>query len=312
MSIVIRTLLLGFVTLSAFAYSPDYFPLQVGNQWVYRGTLGGNASLLTVSVTATEEHNGQQYAVVTGWNESPMLVRQDDAGTLFALGANGAERVLAMFPTAEGAGYAVGIDSCTTQARVESRNATVNVPAGSYPGALLVRYSGSCADAGRTSETFLPWIGLVRREFTTFAGPQVYELVYSRTGGVTILNAPETAVSLSITRNATVPLRGFQPPIEARLTLRATGAPLELNFPSSQRVDFAIRNEQGETVYFWSATRLFAAVIGKETVGPGERNWAEVIPANLAPGKYTLEGWLTTTPAKRYMATVGFEIVALR
>ena len=308
-----RSLLLGLLAVSAFAYSPDYFPLQVGNQWVYRGTQGANATLVTATITGTEERNGRQYAVLEGLNETPSLVRQDDNGTLWTLGRLGNERLWAMFPAVEGSDYAVDIDPCTTKARVASRNSTANVPAGSYPGALLIQYSGICADAGRTSETFLPWIGLVRRESTTLIGPQVLELVYSRTGGVTALSEPEVSFSLSIGRNTTVPLRGLPAPIEARLTLRVTSAPVELNFNSSQRTDFAIYNEQGQTVYLSSATRLYAAVLGKEIVGPGERNWTEVIPVTgLAPGRYTLEGWLNNSGPKRFTATVGFEVAAIR
>lgn len=88
-----------------------------------------------------------------------------------------------------------------------------------------------------------------------------------------------------------------------------TTNPVELNFPSAQRYDIAIYNEQGQAVYVSSATRLYAAVVGKEIVGPGERNWTESIPLSSLPaGRYTLEGWLTTTGQKRYAATVGFEI----
>ena len=51
-----------------------------------------------------------------------------------------------------------------------------------------------------------------------------------------------------------------------------------------------------------------------EDFGPGERNYIVETPlANAAgapfrPGHYTAEAWLTSTDARRFTATAGFEI----
>jgi hypothetical protein len=49
---------------AAFAQQPfpDYFPLEVGNQWVYRSTQG--AIFRTVSVSGTQQVNGVPDAVM--------------------------------------------------------------------------------------------------------------------------------------------------------------------------------------------------------------------------------------------------------
>ncbi len=51
--------------------------------------------------------------------------------------------------------------------------------------------------------------------------------------------------------------------------LSAASAPLVLEFASSQRADFWVRDASGETVWMWSAARSFAQVTGQETVAPG-------------------------------------------
>lgn len=304
-----RYLGLLLFSLSAFGYSPDYFPLQVGNQWVYRVTGLGQPSYVTVSVTRVEERQGERWASVEGLAPAPVLLRHDDEGRLLSLNPQAAGSVWAEFARPEGAEYFSGIDACSSRAKIANRNATVSVPAGTYGGALQINYSGACADAGVTSEHYLPWIGLVRRESTSIAGPRVMELIYSRTGGVTTLSQPETSFALSLGA-ATVP-RGTAN-LEARLTMRATAAPVTLDFTSSQRFDFSIRNDRGDTVYTWSATRLFLAVVGQEVIS-GERNWIDALPVSTLPeGRYSVEGWLTTSTGKRYQASVGFEVVAPR
>jgi hypothetical protein len=311
-----KTLSLLLLSLPIFAYSPDYFPLQVGNEWVYRTEMAGNASFSSMRVTGKAEYNGREYAVVEGLGgrlgNFSALLRQDDNGVLWIRGADGVDQVYAAFATPEGGEYGTAIDSCTSKARVASRAIAVETPTGKHEGALQVVYTPNCADAGVTGDWYLPWIGLVRRESTSFAGPRVMTLVYSRTG-VTELSQPEASFGISVNQPVVRLERGVEPQIEARLRLRVTAEPVELRFPSGQRFDFSIQNERGESVYTWSATRLFAAVAGEEIVGSGERNWVESLPlSGLPAGKYTLEGWLAAEGGKRYAANIAFEIAAPR
>src|SRR6266540_2699897 len=72
-----------------------------------------------------------------------------------------------------------------------------------------------------------------------------------------------------------------------RLTLRSTGPdPLILNFPSGQSFDFKICNDKGDVVYTWSANKVFALIIRRETFGPGERTYGLTAPlTTLPPGR---------------------------
>ena len=46
--------------------------------------------------------------------------------------------------------------------------------------------------------------------------------------------------------------------------------PLVLEFTSTQRYDFQVQTVSGETVWTWSADKLFGQMMGSETVGVGE------------------------------------------
>jgi hypothetical protein len=55
--------------------------------------------------------------------------------------------------------------------------------------------------------------------------------------------------------------------------------------------------------------KLFPMIYrGAEKVGPGEKTWVMSFPVGqLAAGKYSVEGWLTTQP-RLYSATISFEV----
>jgi hypothetical protein len=97
--------------------------------------------------------------------------------------------------------------------------------------------------------------------------------------------------------------------LAARLTLHSTSPdPIQLHFPSGQSFDFQIFNEKGDTVFTWSANRSFVMIIRDEMFGPGEETFGLAAPlANLPPGRYKAEAFLTTDPI-RYRADVAFEI----
>ena len=75
-----------------------------------------------------------------------------------------------------------------------------------------------------------------------------------------------------------------------------TGAPVTVMFPSAQRFDFAVTRGSGETVWSWSADRMFAQVLGEERVGAGESRRYEA--EWIAPGQtgdYVATGRLTSS-----------------
>mgnify|MGYP000881520777 CR=1 FL=1 len=298
-------------SLSAAFGQTEFFPLHVGNQWVYRGEGRIASGPVVVDIPRSEMINNREYYLVRNLGESDAWLRMEDDGTLYALDrTSGTESVWAGFGTPEGREYRTAINPCNQTARVESRNGTVRTPAAEFVNVLEVSYpAANCADAGLTRDWFVPYIGLVQRESLTIAGPRYLKLAYSRVGGVTVLSEPELGVSLTLDSRAP---EGDT--LVARLTVRSTQSkPLTLDFTSSQRYDFEIRNSAGEVVYRWSASRAFLQALGSEEI-VGERNWVEELPLTvggrrLPAGRYMVEGWLTARPESgAFRATLGFEI----
>jgi hypothetical protein len=314
----------ALVWLSAFAAGPDYFPLQPGNQWVYRCTGLCPEPAAVVGVTRTDYFAGRWYALVEGFAGRQSWLRQDETGTLWALdSATGLESRWYSFGSAERESYETSVDPCSRVATIASRTHRYQGPAGVFPETLRIGYPpGSCADAGLTEEVFLGWTGLLRRAETTIAGPRTYDLIYARTGGVTVISQPELQFALSL--DMSVYTANLMPPVDqnlsiprmtARLSLRnTTDQPVTLSFSSGQRYDLELRDERGNVVYRWSDGRAFTMVMGEENFGPGEKNYVVVVRLAdkqgqpLAPGKYTAVGWITTSGQQPYKASAGFEI----
>lgn len=84
---------------------------------------------------------------------------------------------------------------------------------------------------------------------------------------------------------------------QVRFTLsvtNATEAPIRLDFPSSQRYDFAVERPSGEIVWTWSAARSFAQMLGEETLAPGETvTYSERWDDPAGAGRYVAVGRLT-------------------
>ena len=107
---------------------------------------------------------------------------------------------------------------------------------------------------------------------------------------------PQFGISLTTDRAT---YASQEEPIAIAMTLtiaNRTGEPVEFNFTSAQRYDFAIADEQGDEVWRWSAERMFAQMLGTEALGPGEELvYGEVGEVSLEPGSYTVTGTLTAT-----------------
>ncbi len=299
-----------FALCVSLCLAQDYFPLQLGNQWIYRSSFAGgrNATQVVVDIPRQELVDGRVYSVVRGFAGAPVWLRSDDGGVLYRYDpGTGVETVWAEFQAAAGTTYRTTIDPCNSQARVESRSAVARTPAGDFAGALSIRYpAANCADAGLESELYVPYVGLVQRTSQTIAGPRVMTLTYARISGVTVLSEPELTFGLTLDK-----FTYSGGAIEARLSLRSTHErPQELRFRTSQQFDVVIRKESGEQVFRWSDGMLFGAVLSTELVGPGERHWPVTIPLDAIPdGGYIAEAWLTTLGERpRFSATVPFEV----
>lgn len=296
--------LLAFAAAS-YAAVPEYFPLQPGNSWAYRVTQGRQSSPGTINIGDIRTVQGRQYYEVQFF-ERNVLIRQDADGSLFAWDREtNTESLWLPFAAETGQTVATSFDTCSRNATVQNRNAKLTTDIGQVENALELRYTANCADAGANVQYFVPYVGMIRYETSSIAGPVTYDLMYSRTG-LTNIDAKVNAFTLALDSGSYK--AGSTTEALARVTFRVS-EPVKLIFPSGQSTDLRITSESGESVYVWSADKLFTAIYREEVTGPGDRSWVMSFPiGRLQPGKYKAEGWLTTNP-RQYSAVVGFEIV---
>jgi hypothetical protein len=309
-----KTFILNLLASTCLLAQTDYFPLQTGNQWIYQGT----DSAYTVEVGPAQAFGSNSYFLVTGLPSTPqVLLRKDEAGRILMYDSTAKQEKVWLDPTADRA--ATGVDSCNAESVIESREAKYSGPIGDFVTALAVKYTfGGCADAGLESDVYLPSVGLVQRKWQTIAGTRQFDLVYAKLGETTFIRGSEVSFTLAINRASFQPAtRWFNStPLIARMTLNnSTDETLEAVFNSGQTYDLVIRNDKGESVYRWSATRTFPAVVRQEKFPRGEKTWVEQIPLTtsdgsaLPAGRYSLEAFLTTDHPKPYGATVNFQIL---
>jgi hypothetical protein len=297
------------------AQTPDYFPLEVGNTWLYKATTIIGAQPLRLSTTyqtmrviGTETIDDRQYFDVSYFGRNVLLRKQEATGNVLVYDrATGAESPWVALGLPVGATFSSSVDPCSPQGQIVSRTETVAVPLGTFTDEIQIQFQLSCADAGVTTQYYAPNVGLIRQEQTSFAGPVVYRLIYYRVGERTG-SVPEVSFTVAVDSPAYVPgnLLG------ARLTLRNTGTDgVNLHFPSGQSFDLKILNDKGESVYTWSSDKSFITMVRDETLTPGELTYGVTVPLDALPaGHYVLQAYLTTDPIL-YSGQVAFDIVAL-
>jgi hypothetical protein len=305
--------------------STDYFPLQVGNEWIY-------SDGLKVRVRReVQEANGNKYFEIAGYfAEYPAQVQKVRRGPL--------GQVLEYNPDGEDfLWYRFGLSknpwiletgenkACITGSRVTSHISgnEVEVPAGAFGNTMRIDFEPQCADMGITNEYFARGVGLVRRVWQTIAGPRPVGLVSARVGS---LELPKAFFGIEVRMDKPLYYNNLMPPIDkpwpaARVMLvvrNQTEIPVDFTFPTSQRFDFIVQDELGNEVLRWSQGKMFTQAIEKETlVNESRRFPAEIVlqktdGGTLPAGFYTLTGYLTLAKwepgYQKMMGTMTFEI----
>lgn len=288
----------------------DYFPLQLGNQWVYRTTGTRSGSPLVLEILKTAEFDGNTYMNLHSSATGDYWLRRHEDGSIWQYDqAAGLEKLWYAFQSPVGERYAESLPyTCCGQAAITNRAAKYSSRMGDFENALEVSYPG-VFQVGVTRELFLPYIGMVYRGENT-GGPSFasYDLSYARVGGVTVVS--EKSVSFNVAADQPVAGSDGAVTFVVRLSLRNTsGQPVRLDFPSGQSYDVVVRNGTGEQVYRWSAGRFFTEMVRSEVLNSGERDFAVPVRINgpLAAGRYSVEAWLTTSP-KLYSGTTAMDV----
>lgn len=87
----------------------------------------------------------------------------------------------------------------------------------------------------------------------------------------------------------------YAPREPVTFTLRAVNEssnPVRLSFRTSQRFDLLIQDAHGRQVWRWSAGRIFAQMLGEETLSAsgGELRFRVTVELDLSQGVYTVTG----------------------
>src|SRR3981081_1007625 len=167
----------------AAAKDPDYFPLQAGNQWVYRCTRNClEADTLTLEVVGTSPTtapDGSPYFILRGLARD-FWVRMVDGSRVVACDPEGGpeEKLWYDFAAPENQEYATSVHPCNVTAEIASRKFDYSGPLGHYP-ALQIEYpAATCNLQGLVEEIFLPFVGLARR-VDLVPGSRTYDLIFA-------------------------------------------------------------------------------------------------------------------------------------
>lgn len=133
------------------------------------------------------------------------------------------------------------------------------------------------------------------------------------------IKAPVAAAQPQVTLRASTNQTRYTPgqPIAVRLTAaNASKRDALLRFSSGQRFDFSVyKVGQRESVYTWSASRLFLAATGSLRLRPAQKQKFDASVGDemgsLGPGKYRLLARLTNAGRPIAAPPIAFEIVNL-
>jgi len=185
---------LGILGCSADAVDPQsagtsFFPLSVGNRWVFQSDRVDKATIPTTQldslvVTSRAKADGHTYYHIVGswpgFNSGGLWVRRDSSGHLVWAQSPGTDMgMLFDFDAAVGQRWPLGggFGDCLKSLQLLDDYAVVNAPYGRFDG---VRQLGGgwidCTDVGWSAD-FARGVGPVRWESITIAGPTSWLLV---------------------------------------------------------------------------------------------------------------------------------------
>lgn len=307
-------LLFASLFTMAAASAGEYLPLYPGNSWTYQSTSTGEVQRISVGMQPLYLQSGQIYYKLDGYALQPLWVRYGSDGVLYWLNEEYLrEEILTDFRPFNGGYYDTPISDPTCEQGGQAQERAVEVRLGGvpYPEGREIRYiTYNCADTGIASEVFVESIGLAQRVIHTIAGPRTFRLVNAKVGPLSFYEEPHTAFRVSIPETLVTVGRSTGP-LQTNVTLSLEtdrASAVTVTYPTSQRYDVRIRNQQGETVYLWSSAAVFLPVETQEKVA--SLRYTVPVTADLAPGSYTIDAWLTTAdPERQFAGSVPLDVI---
>ena len=81
------------------------------------------------------------------------------------------------------------------------------------------------------------------------------------------------------------------------IVFNRTAESITFDFRNAQHYDFIIEDAEGNSVWRWAEGRMFAQMLGEETLGPGREEvaYTETYAGPLEPGGYKVTGILVAS-----------------
>ena len=159
------------------AQTPAWFPLEVGNAWLYRpvptsSTRSANLEYRNIWAHGTESIDGRDYFDVLYFGREIALRAEPSDGSIYVFDkASGTEKLWLAPGRPVGSTFSTEVNPCPTTATIAARDASVTTSAGKFDNAVEVEFQGNCVDVGVTKQLYASNVGLVSDEETTFCRP---------------------------------------------------------------------------------------------------------------------------------------------
>ena len=241
----------------------SYFPLQVGNQWIYRVLEPGQEPTSHI-VSVTEQITGTDglpLFTLVGYFGRSQFVYSLRNGTVGESGpGDGPNYLWYLLKAPVGAHWILSLMDASppcingANVRVASRSDTVRVPAGEFRNVVRLEYSTPCMSAGIQAEWFAPGIGLIKRQEVNSAFTvRTLELAAVNLGNP-LPPRPAYGASLLLDRPLYVqnlmpspsPELGIAVVDAAFLLSNLTGTPVESIFGGCRSATFAVVDSEGK------------------------------------------------------------------
>jgi len=249
----------------------SYFPLLLESNWVFErsGPAGSDTWVARVGGRSTFNPRYGHVALIGFSGEQqghhePAMVRVDREGVLWEQpDTGGSELVWYRLLDPVGSTWTMQLGTAERQLRpcdqgaqitVASRDEVVQVPAGTFPGAVRLDFVPQCADGGTLSEWFAPGVGLIKRVSNSVLGPVVSELVHT---GPDRRLPPRGGYRTEFELDHAFYVNNLMPPwnpetlpwVHGRFVIRNPGPePLELVFSGCASVSLVLVDEHGNIV----------------------------------------------------------------
>ncbi len=321
---VFCALLLGMMATAAMADAHGLFPMEQGDYFVFEATHPSGMETLE-RFDVVENYYGWRR-----WNGHPFgagwFITTDRWFVKWVGRAEGlidADAQLYDHWPVETPDPCLGANSDISLQRT---GFTLQTRAGTFQDCQSYEVAGTCADAGLSTLTVAPGVGIVRYTESTIAGPVVHELIEASVGGVQYpLPAPRFHVAGATDKAV---YTHYQLPsgqvsvaeIAVELTVgNDSTEDLPVRFSGNYRYDFTLAplNDPDNPVTTWSHGKAFTKnLVFTDLAAGDELTYRDVLPARddngvlLPAGLYVLRGWWTAASNTPTLSAVdfGFEL----